>query len=421
MDEYKMKYKDNDNTKYAVVGFLAIIIFVLIYKVAFNQCNDTAYQDIKDHLQHAQSIYLNSLKESWLERPYLFWHLCVKGFIKFCDYPATVAAACTCGVFAILNYLLTFFIANRTVTYYVKRDVSVLCACAAAFLSIVQPFYVPWFNEYHYEGQFSINPIFNPTHMAVKPIGLFVFALAIDIFRGYKCEELLFFKGKRIRRCLYVLFGSSLLLSTFTKPTFMYMFIPTGVIFLSIECVHCIRKKDGSIKKCWDMIWKMGLMCIPSLLYLCLEYTAFYIWGGTDDDAHIAISGFMYAWKIYSPNVFRSIIYAMAFPLWMVIMNPKYFIKSIEGRLGVIAYIVGALEFSFFVETGVKLTHLNFSWSLMSGMLLFWIVAMIKLIELTKIKNSTRWNSFVVLTGWLLITIHLFSGLYYINPTAYII
>lgn len=111
----------------------------------------------------------------------------------------------------------------------------------------------------------------------------------------------------------------------------------------------------------------------------------------------------------------------MAFPIWMCITNWKYFLQSVEGRLSVICYLVGVLEFSFLVETGVKFSHLNFAWCLMSGMLVFWVVSGIRLVTITISSKPSKWNNIAVSFGWILLSIYLFSGLYYINPYMYII
>lgn len=89
--------------------------------------------------------------------------------------------------------------------------------------------------------------------------------------------------------------------------------------------------------------------------------------------------------------------------------------------MSLVGYFIGFLEFSFFVETGFKLTHCNFSWPLMSGMLLLWVISGAKLVERTERPDGDWKNVAVVTVGWILLAVHFFSGLYYINPYQYII
>lgn len=409
------------SAKYAMVAFWATVVFVIIYKYCLNMLGTEELNDLVEHTLHAQNIYRNNIWVSWLERPYLFWHLCVKGCIKFLSMPVKEASAFTCATFHVLNCFATFYLLDRTVSEAIGRDGGIAASCAAGMLELVQPLYVYWFNSRQYEGQFSINPLFNPTHTAVKPFGLLCFMLACDLIRAYKGKEKLYFMGIKSSVLLYVLWGGALLLSAFAKPTFMYMLLPAGAVYLLVELFLIVVRKKGGYKTLWSFTWRMAVASAPALLYLILEYSAFYLWGGTNEDAHVAIGSFLTTWRLYSPNVPKSMILSMAFPFWMVLSDWKYFVHSVEGKFSVIGYAVGTLEFSFFIETGVKLSHLNFAWPMMSGMLLLWVVSTVCLIKRTVSAGAGRWNRVVVTVGWMLLSIHFFSGLYYINPYMYII
>lgn len=415
-------YEKNSNAKFALAAVLSVIVFVVMYKWTLNQVKFDGINDLREHMWHAESIYLDRFWTAWLKRPYLLWHLCVKFLLKFTSAPLEEATACVHAAFAALNCLITFFIIDKIVQRISSRKGSGMCAASVAgMLGFVMPMYIWWFNHHHHEGQWTINPFFNPTHMAVKPFGLLTFALAVDLILRYRGQDTLFFTGKRVQKYLYILWGGVLLLSTFIKPTFIYMLLPAGAVFLLIDLVVSLCRKDGYWKKTWSFMWRMACACIPSLIYLLLEFSAFYFWGGTNEDAHVAVYPFLYVWKLFSPNIPKSIVLGMSFPIWMVLTNWKYFWKSVEGRLSLVAYFIGFLEFSFFVETGFKLTHCNFSWPLMSGMLLLWVISGAKLVERTERPDGDRKNVVVVTVGWILLAVHFFSGLYYINPYQYII
>lgn len=411
----------HSNAKYALAAFLAVVIFVIIYKYSLNMLKDESINDTFEHTMHAQNIYLDRLWNSWLKRPYLFWHLCVKACIKFFEMPVKEASSFTCSMFSVFGFYTLFHLIDRTASKLARRDMGMIAACTAAMLGLVQPMYVYWFNTYQYEGQFTINPIFNPTHMAVKPIGMLCFMLAMDLIRCYKGEEQLFFPGIRSIKWLYLLFSILLLLSAFTKPTFMYMLLPAGVIYLLIELITITRNEKKNYERLWGFTWRTALSSVPAILYLLLEYTAFYYWGGTNEDAQVAIYPFLTAWHLYSPNVPKSWLLSMSFPFWIVLTNWRYFLHSIEGRFATIGYAVGTLEFCFIVETGAKLGHMNFAWPMQSGMLLIWAASAVRLVYLSGSDETGCWNKIVVSIGWILLSIHLFSGLYYINPYMYII
>ena len=421
-DEMSTEKETRDNqVKYALAAFLSVLLFVIFYKYSLNQLWSEGIADLKAHAKHAADIYLDRLWPAWLGRPYLMWHLSAKAFIKFMGMPVEDAAACANGFYAALTFLITFWLLDRTASRLAKRDMGIQAALVSAMLGLVMALYVPWFNQYQYEGQFSINPMFNPTHMAVKPFGLLCFMLAVDLLLSYKEQEPLYFTGVKRKKHLFILFGLFLFLSAFTKPTFMYMLLPAGFGVLLIDLTAALKRKDGSWKKVWGFMWRIGCASIPAVLYLLVEYAAFYLWGGTNDDAYVAIYPFLTAWHIYSPDVPRSLRLSMAFPFWMVLTNLVYFWKSVEGRLAMAGYAVGTLEFCFVVETGDKLGHLNFSWPMMSGMLLLWVVSGARLIALTGKSGGKIGTRIIVMVGWILLSIHMFSGLYYINPYQYII
>lgn len=408
-------------TKYALAAFLAIVLFVIIYKYTLNELGSLELNDLQEHTAHAEDIYLDRLWSAWLKLPYLFWHLCVKGCIKFLVMPVEEAAAFVCGGFALLNYYATFYLLDRTVSKLTGRDAGLMSGAAAGMLGLVQPLYMRWFNPFQYEGQFSINPMFNPTHSAVKPIGLLCFMAAVDLILRYKEKDGLYFSGIRKVKWLYALFAVLLLFSAFTKPTFMFMLLPAGALYLLAELAVSLCRKDGDAKKVWGFMWRMACAAMPSLLYLLIEYGAFYLWGGKESGTHVAIYPFLEAWRLYSPSVPKSVVLSMAFPIWMVATNWRYFVDSVEGRLSAVCYAAGTLEFCFVVETGGRLEHLNFAWCMMSGMLLIWAICAARLVAITVSCKPGKWQGLKVTFGWMLLALHLFSGLYYISPAQYII
>lgn len=400
---------------YALAAFLSVLLFVIIYQYALEQFIGDELTDLKWHTRLVSDIHLDRLWTTWLKVPYLMWHFSVKAFIKFAKMPITEAAACVQGLYAGLTYWLTFYLLDKTASGAVNKDIKISAAFVSFMLGLVMPLYVYWFNPSQYIGQFSINPIHNPTHMAVKPFGLICFMLAVDLLLLYKGKEPLYFDKIKKDKPYYILFSVFLLVSAFTKPTFMYMLLPAGAGYLLIDLLFALIRKDGSWKKVWGFMWRIGCASVPAILYLFMEYAAFYLWGGEKEDS-IAIYPFLTLWHMISASVSRSLRLSMAFPFWMVVTNPRYFWKSIEGRLSIIGYIVGTLEFSFFVETGERMWDLNFAWCMMSGMLLLWVVSAVRLIVLTGNTDKKRGDILLVTIGWILLSIHLFSGLYYINP-----
>ncbi|MFI3237701.1 MAG: hypothetical protein R3Y47_06695 [Lachnospiraceae bacterium] len=418
----QMNNKRYEHVKYAVIACLTVVAFVITYKYMLNVANAEGINDLKEHMWHAEGITSATLFESWLERPYLFWHLCVKASILYLGIPAVESTAFICGLFVVATSLISFWIVERIVEYSSPDSrCGTGAAVVASILTLVMPLYLSWDGLDQYIGPFSVNPIHNPTHMAVKPFGLLAFAYAVDLFLRYRGKKTMFVISTFGQKYLYIWFASALFMMAFTKPTFMYMLLPAGGLYVLAGIAYDCYKKSCNFPACKDFIVKLTLASMPSIIYLLIEYAAFYMWGGTNEDASIAIYPLFYTWNLYSDNILKSIILAMAFPLWMVVSNIKYFMQSVEGKLALLSYTVGVLEFALFVETGDKLSHANFAWCMMSGMLLLWIVAAAKLVELTYSATRGKSVAISVTFGWSLLMLHLFAGLYYINPYMYII
>lgn len=413
--------KNQNRVKYAVAAVLATILFVIIYKYTLNEIKSDTYVDIHDHIWQAEHLNLETFQMIWLQRPYMLWHLSVKVFADFLVMPWDEAGALANGLYSVLNMLICFFIVDRIVEKRGKGSSGVAAAAVSGLLSFSMPMYLRWYNTYHYEGQYGINAFFNPTHIAAKPFGLLSFFLAVDLILMYRGKETLFCKREKNKKRLYVFFGVALFASVFAKPTFLFMLLPAGVLYLCFDMGKALLKKDGSWKRVWGFMWRIGCAAIPSVVYLLISYAAFYLWGGTNSDSKVAIYPIFTAWKIFSPNIFKSWVFSMAFPIWMIATNPKYFVKNVEGQLALTGYLVGTLEFAFLVETGSKLEYCSFAWEMVSGMLLVWVVAAAKLVMLTYDTEQSAKRNMAVLVGWGLLMIHLFSGTYYINPFNYII
>lgn len=410
-----------NRVKYAVAAVLSVVVFIIMYKYTLNEFKEDHVVDLQEHLWQARDIYLTTLKKIWIQRPYMLWHVSVKACVKYLVMPLEEAGALVQGGYSALNCLITFFAVDRIVEKTAKNHSGVAAATVSGLLSFSMPLYVYWFNTYHYEGQYSINAFFNPTHTAAKPFGLLAFLYAVDLILLYRGKETIFCRSEKSRKLLYVFFGAALFVSAFAKPTFMFMLLPAGVLYLCIDMIAALRRKDGSWKKVWSFMWRIGCASIPSVIYLLLSYAAFYLWGGTNADSQVAVYPPFTVWKIFSPNIFKSWVFSMTFPIWMAATNPKYFLKSVEGRLALIGYLVGTAEYALLVETGSKLEYCSFAWEMTSGMLLVWVVAAAKLVELTYDTEHNVWRNIVVLVGWGLLMIHLFNGTYYINRFNYII
>ena len=101
----------------------------------------------------------------------------------------------------------------------------------------------------------------------------------------------------------------------------------------------------------------------------------------------------------------------MCFPIWMLLTNPGYFYKTTEGRLGVLGYLTGVLEFSVLAESGSRKDAGNFAWCMMAGMTIFFAVSVCRLILSTMQKKCGARHAAYVIFSWFLLFLHVYSGL----------
>ena len=410
-------------SSYIPVCLLGVAVFVVYYKFSFNMVSLESLNDLKEHTYMATQFYLDpkSLWNAWLQTPYFLWFITVKALTKIPGMTAEFAAANACAFYALLCYVVTVFLGHRLSTYYLKaKDHLVACSFLAFALSFAWPLYVPFLFPNQYLGQFALNPFHNATHMSVKWVGMLCVAMAVDLFRTEYGKEAIFFKSGFFGKAKYILFSVLLLVSVCFKPTFAFMFLPAGIVFLITELIRLKLAGKEGFKTIGKLFGKLLLACLPAVAYIILEYVAFYLWGDNNGDSRVALAAPFTAWGLFSNNIFLSVVVAMAFPLWMVISDPKYFLQSLEGKLALICYIVGFAEFTFFVETDYRLSHLNFAWEYMAGMLVFYVFAGAWLLVRT-FKGEGKFSKIRVLIGWGLLFAHMFAGFNCVNPAAYIL
>jgi hypothetical protein len=408
---------------YILVCLLGVIIYVVYYRFCYNMIGLETYNDLQEHTQMASRISLNpqDLWNAWLQTPYLGWFLTMKVFMRLSHMNAAMAASNACAFYALLCYGVICFLGNRAMACYLKVKEHVIASASLAFaLAFAWPLFCPALFPDQYLGQFAINPFHNATQMSVKWIALLCVAMAVDLFRIEYGKEAVFFTGRAFKKAGFVFFSVALLGSVLYKPTFAFVFLPAGLILLITEWIRLMiaGKKDGKIVG--KLLLKLLLAVLPAVVYILLEYIAFYFWGDNNGDSRVALAAPFTAWRIYSNNIFMSVIVGMAFPLWMVITNPKYFFRSLEGKLSVICFLVGFAEFALIVETDYRLEHLNFAWEYMSGMLVIYLIAGLKLLVETY-KGEGKLSKFRVIVGWGLLFAHMFSGFICINPASYIL
>ncbi len=412
---------------------LAVLVFVVYYKVALAFCYADGLQDMKAHAVFAQNFYLNpkNFLETWLKVPHMLWHLVVKFFESRLSIPLWESAALSFALFGLFAYfVMTWFLTGLFRNHTGQRRLA-LAALGAGALSFVGPYVMEWFSD-GYLGAFTPNPLHNPTHIASKGFGMLALMAGIDVIRGYRGKSPLYFK-----KHVYLWFALSALLSVIAKPTFMYMLLPAGVLMILIDLVGAMdgvfapipdaEKQSGKEKKqlvkkqfgqrkhllsVWNSAWKLALATLPACAYVIMEYVALFYYG-TEQGTSVVVTKPLEVWHFFTLNVPTSILLGMCFPLWMVLTNLGYFHKSEEGRLSFLGYAFGVLEFSILAESGSRKDAGNFAWCMMAGMTVLFAVAAYRLLNVTVQAKSGKAHTAYLIFSWFLLFLHVYSCLSY--------
>lgn len=406
------------NSTAIVAIFSAVLVFITYFISLYELQNKMS--DFSGHVY----TYIPLLKgaqgaEGWMAVPYFMWHLCVMAIDKFTPVPLEAAAAFTSCFFAIFSFYVLYWMFDR-VAEYNSLECGVIQKGFFAFaLSIVQPICMYWFDTTsQYLGQFSMNPMHNPTHMCVKPFSLLCLCFAYDVLEKFHnpSHKGMFVNVSEGTQKASILLAVTLLLSCMAKPTFAEMFIPAVGLIMLYEWCKRILVKDGTAKEYFNKCLTMLLISVPALAYILLQFLAYFIWGGSygGEGGGLIITEWMQVWRMYSENVAVSIVLGMGFPLFMVLINGAYFVKNNLSRMALVGYIVGLLECALLGEGGGKITHGDFLWPMMSGMTLLWVVATLRFMVLEQRQNKTRFQQICIHVAWFIFFIYVLFGFLHI-------
>ena len=431
-DPSRERYLENNHqTPYGpvVAGALGVLVFVVYYKIAYAFCIVEGSQDMKSHAEFAQNFYLNPTEffKTWLKVPHMLWHLVVKTFESRMGLPLWDAASFTFALFGLFAFgTMTWFLFCMLRSHTEQKRLA-YAALGGMALSFVGPLIMAWFSD-GYLGAFTPNPLHNPTHIASKGFGMLTMMAGIDVIRGYRKESPVFF-----RKHPYLSFSLFALLSVLAKPTFLYMLLPAGILLILIDLISAFvglyrpvgTAKENGTKKAqikgqlerrqrllavWGAAWRLALASLPACAYILTEYIALFFWG-TEQGTSVVVTKPLEVWHFYTLNVPTSILLGMLFPIWILLTNLGYFYKSAEGRLSVLGYAFGVLEFSILAESGSRKDAGNFSWCMMAGMTIFYAVAVYRLMLSTLQERTGKAHSAYLVISWFLLFLHVYSGL----------
>jgi len=401
---------------YKKAGYLFITLGIILSYFIYVMVLKALPDPLSDYNGHTY-VYLNLFKggnpiEGWMAVPYCLWHVTVMGLNRFLGIPIDNSAAISTCIYSLFFYAVLFYFFDR---WFDKKGTEVKSVLLAFFLSFIQGIYISWLDAGEgYLGVFSFNPLHNPTQTCVRGFGLVCFMLVSDIWERLKNPEFggRFLKiGDKLTKH-YVLLAVFLLLSASAKPTFAEMFIPAVAFSMLFRWIYKLIKKQSAGAYFAECL-KMLLCAVPALVYILIQFLAYFVFGGSyGDGGTFIVTAPFEAWKIYSDNIVLSIFLALAFPLFVILIDAGFFLKDQTAKLALTGYLISLIEAGFFSEEE-KIEHGDFLWPMMSGLMLVWTVATARYCELEDKADGTKLKA-VTFAGWIIFAFHVLYGVLYL-------
>ena len=383
----------NEKKNLAIAAFFAIFLFIITYQVIMKEMKNPG-GDYLAHAKNAELLLNSGLRAVLHEIGYPLWAFLVAGIMKISRAPAYEASAIAGGLLNILTYMLVY-------GYLVKecKEERMWIGLLSWFLLLVGPFYIPWYNQNIYLGQFTPNIWHNPTTICVRPFAFVAFLLILKLLKGYEEEQQKFTVNN------WIFLAVILVLCNLAKPSFVQIAVPGLAVYLIILL---FRSKGRALKFCFQ-IASAFVPCVCVMLWQMV--VSFGTSSSADGGIEIAWFDVMGA---TSPSIPFSLFLSFLFPLYVVLTN-IWIVKERDTQLAFCMWLAGFLEAASLAETGYRRYHGNFGWGHMLSVFLIYVTAFRYFLKRNREYDYQNLKvRILVLGGWVIFILQFFIGVYYI-------
>ena len=383
----------NEKKNLAIAAFFAVVLFIITYQVIMGAVRNPE-SDYLGHAENAELLLNSGLRAVLHEIGYPLWAFLVAGIMKISRAPAYEASAIAGGLLNILTYMLVY-------GYLVKecKEERMWIGLLSWFLLLVGPFYIPWYNQNIYLGQFTPNIWHNPTTICVRPFAFVAFLLILNLLKGYEEEQQKFTVNN------WIFLAVILVLCNLAKPSFVQIAVPGLAVYLIILL---FRSKGKALKFCFQ-IASAFVPCVCVMLWQMV--VSFGTSSSADGGIEIAWFDVMGA---TSPSIPFSLFLSFLFPLYVVLTN-IWIVKERDTQLAFCMWLAGFLEAASLAETGYRRYHGNFGWGHMLSVFLIYVTAFRYFLKRNREYDYQNLKErILVLGGWVIFILQFFIGVYYI-------
>ncbi len=318
--------------------------FYLFYQLSLNFTyqTDLYLSDYPSHIRNMINFFKGELQFS-----YPIWHYLVKIFTLIFSFDVVTSAAFVSAsivtVYAILIYKTINFLTLRS-----KTQDSLLSLFATFILLVIGPLSIPDYNKYYILGQWSPNIWYSPTFVMLKPFALIAFIFVIQTL-----------KNKSFLFAFVTIIAA--IVSIFSKPSFIIVFLPAVVIF------YIARKNYIN----WRNTVFIAILYLSTIGAILFQYSLLFV----ESSFRILIDPFG-VWSRYASSIEISLVLGLAFPLIYLLLYYKKVFEDDYTLLSWILTIISIFIALIFAESGERYLHGNFFWSYATSLNLLYIFSL---------------------------------------------
>ena len=372
-----------------IAGMTAI--FFITYFIVMKQTKIVG-SDYYIHCSWAAMIQSAGLRGLLKIDLYPLWEICVTINSIVFKVDISTAAGITTALMNIITFLSTYFFLSFK---YNGREEKI--AAAAFLLMLIGPIYLPFFNTSIYLGQGTPNIWHSPTMIMIRAIAFPTYCLLTKIIKSNS-------EGETISHIEYILLGILLLFCNLAKPSFAQVIIPG----ISLYCLYLLVKSRGR-----ELLFciKLVVAFIPCVILTMFQYFSAFYNNNFSASQGTEIACFDVIGH-YTPNIFISMILLYAFPIYVILLSIRKKMPE-ENKLMVYTWISSYIEAAILAEKGDRRYHANFLWGYLL-MTYFVYVYCMKAFILEVKQSKQLWKSRKAVCGFVLLSAHLFAGVYYL-------
>ncbi len=325
---------------------LIVVMFISISFLVYQQIFSGLYGSDTD--EHIVFLYKYFYDVDPFYIPHPLWHYGVFITATILRLPIEYAAV----FFSASLVSLWIYLVYRVVKSKLANESFYKLTLITFSIIIIGPLCIPWYNKIIFLGQGSPNIWHNVTLWMVQPFALLSIVFVIRAINTNKS-------------IYYLLTILAVIISLFAKPSFAIMFLPALTLFALI-----LKVRNQKFLIFYAI---MGLFSV-----LILAYQFIHTFNSGDSKV---VFDFLGVWSHSSQNIALSIILALAFPMLLLLFEPKI-INDKYILLSWLQVFIGLIYYTMLAQTGKYYMHGNFGWSYALAMSLLYIFSIIKFFEI---------------------------------------